>query len=362
MRLTIIMSSLGLGGAERVTASLANAWAALGHDVTVLLLASPEAPRFFETNPGIRVQALSLLGDSRNPVAAAFRNVGRAMALRKAIRVSRPDAVIGFAAETNILTLLATRGLDVSVAVADCADPKVFPINPLWRALRPLTYRMADHIVCQTRGTRVALGDPPRAVVIGNPVESGSPPETPPEPIVVAAGRFVPEKGFDLLIDAFARIAGEIQPWRLVIYGDGPGRAELTAQAAAAGIADRVVLPGAVKNLPAFLSRAAVFALPSRTEGFGNALAEAMAVGRPVAAFDCPTGPGELIRDGETGILVPAADPAALATALRRLISDGALRARLGSAAAEAMHAFRPETIARAWIDLIAATRGGEGH
>lgn len=362
MRLTVTMSSLGLGGAERVTASLANAWTVLGHDVTLLLLAPSDAPQFFETKPEIRIRALGLLGDSSGIFTAISSNINRLMVLRAAIRDSRPDAVIGFAAETNILTLLATRGLGVPVAVADCADPKVFPIGRVWRALRPLVYPLADHIVCQTRGTRAALGEPRQAAIIGNPVEAGAIPDTPPENVIAAAGRFVPEKGFDLLIDAFARIAPENPRWRLVIYGDGPERAALESQAAATGVADRVALPGAVKDLPAHLARASVFALPSRTEGFGNVLAEAMAVGRPVAAFDCPTGPGELVRDGETGILVPAADRAALAAALRRLISDGALRARLGAAAAEAMRAFRPERIAGAWIDLFAAARDGEGR
>ncbi len=362
MRLAITISSLGLGGAERVAASLANAWAISGHEVTLLLLASPETPQFFETKPEIRIRALDLLGDSSGPLAAISSNLRRLRVLRAALRDTRPDAIVSFVAETNILTLLATRGLRIPVAVADCADPKVFPVGRVWRGLRPIAYPFADHIVCQTRGTQAALGNPPQAAIIGNPVEVGAMPDSPPELAIVAAGRFVPEKGFDLLIEAFARIAREIPEWRLVIYGDGSERAALESQIAAADMADRIALPGAVKDLPAHLAQAAMFALPSRTEGFGNVLAEAMAVGRPVAAFDCPTGPGELVRNDETGILVPAADCAALAVALRRLASDGALRARLGAAAAEAMRAYRPERIASAWIDLFATKRGGEGR
>lgn len=142
---------------------------------------------------------------------------------------------------------------------------------------------------------------------------------------VVAAGRLVFAKGHDLLIDAFAEIARHRTAARLTIWGEGPERESLLARAARCGLADRVRLPGHSSDLMTELARGAVFAQPSRREGFGNVVVEALAAGTPVVATEC-TGPAAILGFGRFGVLVPRDDPGALASALAECLDESDLR------------------------------------
>ena len=138
-------------------------------------------------------------------------------------------------------------------------------------------------------------------------------------------GRLCPQKGFDVLLEAFASVAADLPSARLVVLGKGSDREGLLRQAAALGIADRVDFPGWLPNPYALLSRATVFVMSSRYEGFPNALLEAMACGVPAVATDCPSGPSEIL-EGEVGILVPIDDAKGISGALRKILQDPALR------------------------------------
>jgi glycosyltransferase involved in cell wall biosynthesis len=134
-------------------------------------------------------------------------------------------------------------------------------------------------------------------------------------PVVIAVGRLVRQKDFATLIRAFARVRKQRRV-RLLILGEGPLRGALEHLAGETGVAADVRLPGRVANAPAWMARAAVFALSSAWEGFGRVLVEALAVGCPVVSTDCPSGPREILGDGAFGPLVPVGDDAALAAAI----------------------------------------------
>jgi glycosyltransferase involved in cell wall biosynthesis len=167
-------------------------------------------------------------------------------------------------------------------------------------------------------------------------------------------GRLSKEKGFDLLLEAFSRIAGAHLDWQLKILGDGPLRSELEEQAAKRGLTSRVEFTGVVADPFPMLISADLFVMSSRYEGFGNALCEAMASGLAVISFDCPSGPREIVRNEVDGLLVPAEDVIALAAAMDRLMSNCQERMRLAARAPEVAERFGLTRVLKLWDQLFA--------
>ena len=171
---------------------------------------------------------------------------------------------------------------------------------------------------------------------------------------VIAAGRLKHQKDFRRLIRAFAQVAERHPDWKLRICGDGPNRERLEQLIAELGLEGKVELPGPVKNLGPELAAASIYALSSRREGFPMVLLEAMSKGLPVVSFDCPTGPREIVRSEENGLLVPHQDVDALAAALNRMIEDEDLRRRCGAGALTTAERYSIEVIGARWEELLA--------
>ncbi|WP_141576534.1 glycosyltransferase [Actinomadura sp. WMMA1423] len=172
-------------------------------------------------------------------------------------------------------------------------------------------------------------------------------------PVVACVGRLSYEKGVDLMLEAWERVACRHPGWRLHIYGTGPDEADLRARADAAGLSGSVEFRGAVSDVEEALVEASVFALPSRAEGFPMSVLEAMAYGLPTVAFDCAPGVRVLIEDGRDGLLAPPGDIAAFAAALDRLIEDPELRRALGSEARASVPRFGPDAVLARWDRLF---------
>jgi glycosyltransferase involved in cell wall biosynthesis len=201
---------------------------------------------------------------------------------------------------------------------------------------------------------RVLAGAGTRVVRIPNALPSLDGRRASPDAkVIVAAGRLNRQKGFDLLIRAFAPIAAAHPDWQLRIHGGGGQRAALQEQIFAAGLYEQVFLMGPTERLGEALAKGSVFALSSRTEGFGIVLLEAMSKGLAVVSFDCPRGPADIVADGRDGLLVPAEDVDALSRALSAVVEDRALRAHLGAAALEKARAYDPAGIGARWLTLI---------
>lgn len=172
--------------------------------------------------------------------------------------------------------------------------------------------------------------------------------------VLTYLGRLSTEKGVRFLVEAWGLIAGAHPDWTLRLVGSGPEEASLRRQAAGLGTgADRVEFRPPVTDSEAELREAALLALPSLTEGLPLVLAEAMAVGLPCVATDCSAGVRLLAEDGRTGIVVPRADPPALAAALSALMADPSERAALGSRARTSVECYRVEHVTDRWEELI---------
>ncbi len=360
VRLTLIISSLHMGGAPRVATMMANYWAQKGHLVTIVTYLPP-AEDFFSLLPSIDRVAVGGVKPSPNLIVAIAHNIHRLRLIRNAIQASRPVVVISFMDTVNVLTILARFGLHIPLIISERVDPRYYQIGRFWAGLRFLLYPFADDLVVQTESVRQwALRLMPASKIhcIPNPV-----PEPPTldklersegKSILLASGRFIHQKGFDILIRAFAKCAMEHPQWHLrIVGGDGDQREPLEALVAALQLTDRVELRGKSTNILEEYANADLFVLPSRYEGFPNTLLEALTCGLPVIATDCPSGPAEIVRHGIDGLLVPPENVEALASALDELMSDDSKRARLAKQALDVRERFSLEKIMAQWEALI---------
>ncbi|VFR43970.1 Glycosyl transferase, group 1 family protein [plant metagenome] len=366
MKILLLVSSMHAGGAERVAATLVNAWAERGDAPTLLPTYSSKGSCFYPVSDGVDFVWLADLAGVRGggPLAA----ITRLRALRKHIRALRPDVVVSFLTNVNVAAVLATRGLKVPVIVCERTNPVVGKsAGPLLSLARRLTYPFADMVTVQAQATvepfqRMVPGLR-RLEVVPNPL----PPELASAPVaarlpavdarrrIMAMGRLVPEKQFDLLIDVFGLLADANPRWDLCIWGEGPEREALQARIDGLGLADRITLAGRTETPWEVLSQGDAFALTSAVEGFPNVLLEAMALGLPCVAFDCPSGPREMTREGQDALLVAAGDRQGLAQALTRLMQDEALRLALAERAARAARGrYALPAVLSIWDELFA--------
>ncbi|HET8715595.1 MAG TPA: glycosyltransferase family 4 protein [Holophagaceae bacterium] len=363
VRVCFFIWGLRAAGAERVLTFLANRWAAKGWDVTILTMEDGSLPPFYPLAPGIRIRPLGLMRDGGTAWSGLANNLGRLRVLRRAVREARPDVLVSFIDKANTLAVLATRGLGIPVVVSERTDPSRRSLGRAWERLRTFAYRRADALIFQSGAVRDWFPAPiaRKGLVIPNPVPPPPPGSAPPREgprRAVALGRLYPVKGFDVLLEAFAAASTQVPGWELEIWGEGPERGNLERQVEALGLADRVRLPGLTDQPFEVLRASDLFVLPSRAEGFPNALVEAMACGKAVLCTDFGGAAREIVRDGLDGRVVPPADAGALAEALAELMADAGARDRLAAKAPEVMARFEPEQVLAQWEAALAAAAG----
>lgn len=379
IRIVVFIHSLDGGGAERCVSRLLEQWARTRPEIELHLVLN-KARFDYTVPPSVRVHIIgcehvTLLGK----VIDQFRRLKRAIELLNAVR---PDAVLALMPWSNLLALLARvfsrtkprlvlsertsyalqtghglKGLVVRAMVRfvyPAADRLVAVSEDLADELRRTGGLQQNFVVAIPNAVdSEALRAAARAVADPHPWLATSR-ET---PTVVFAGRLEAVKGLDVLLDAWERVLRRI-PARLLILGKGSQLERLQAQAAALpdGGASVQLLPFQA-NPFAFIERADVFVLPSRREGFPNVLLEALALGRPCVAANCPTGPRELLGDDEFGLLVPPANAEALADALVRMLSEPALRAHFGEQARIRAARFSPAAVAERYLSVLLGER-----
>jgi glycosyltransferase involved in cell wall biosynthesis len=367
----LLAHAWGMGGTIRTTLTIA-AYLAERRDVEVVSVYRTREDPFFAFAPGLRVRALhdrrregplarlpSLLIHPED-YAYPWCSLATDLALLRWLRSLRADVLVTTRPAFN---LLAARLAAPDVATVGQEHLHSGAHRPRLAADIRRHYRRLDALTVLTthdeRDYRALLaGAPTRVARIPNPLSPAEPaPADLTATTVIAAGRLNRQKGFDLLIAAFAIVAPSAPGWRLRIYGSGPERDRLQSQIDAGGLGDRVALMGRSSELGAAMAEASIFALSSRFEGFGMVLPEAMSHGLPVISFDCPHGPHDILRGGRDGILVPPEDVDALAAALLELIADPDRRRALADAARRRSRDFDVATIGPDFQGLLATLR-----
>lgn len=357
------------GGVETTTVRLARQLSQRGHE-TDLVTFQHDSP-YLKDSP---FRTLDL--DARRTLTSIPKLV-------RYLRRERPDVVISAHHFANIIAvvtrslsrtdpeLVVTERLQISHVLSDSDNPKDRLLPPLMR----LTYPRADHIVTVSRDAGDALADiigvPPdsidaiyNATLVDEVFDKAEEPLNHPwfqddnMKIVLGVGRLKPQKDFESLIRAFAQVRAERDDVRLVVLGEGDRRPALESLAEDLGVADAIDLNGFVDNPYVFMQNADVFVLSSRYEGMPNVLVEAAALGTPVVATDCPSGPRELLNDGEGGELVSVGDVNAMAEAITyQLDHPTEARERL-EGIQDNLAEFRPEQTVKRYLELV--ERGDE--
>jgi len=379
IRVLHVITRLTLGGSAENTVQQVVALGRAGYACTLAVgLAGSEAAVVEDARRrGCRVRDVPGLARDVHP-ARDLRALGALLAL---VRRERPHVVHTHTSKAGFLGRLAARLARVPVVIHQPHGHVFYGYwgperTRIYVGLERLAARWTDRIVTLTaRGTAEHLargiGRPEQYVAIPSGVPVAELQARAPAPaaararlglparafVVVGVGRLVPVKGFDLLIAALGRLAPELPTARVVLVGDGPERAALAAQAAALGVGDRVTFAGAVPGgsdaLLDHLAAADVCAAPSRNEGMGRVLVEAMALGVPVVGAAVGGIPA-VIGEDEAGRLVPPDDAAALAVALRELAGDPALRRKLAEAARVRAGAFSTQVAEARLLALYA--------
>ncbi|ENZ3705523.1 TPA: glycosyltransferase family 4 protein [Serratia marcescens] len=341
----VIENMAGKGGTERVASGLANALARLpGYEVAVFSLFGERS--FFPLASDVRLRCGG--GDSLFwPWRLAF-----------ALRRERADVIITVSmgklsvVMTPFLRLFCARSrLLLSEHVSFHQYPRVFK----W--LKLLVYRLSDRVIFLTRQDSDAIArwvGAGKCRVIENvsPFRAQAPTPALQQKVALAVGRLSNQKGFDRLIALWRGVAAQVPDWRLLIIGDGPERDALLRQIEDAGLARQVSLLPVTADVADYYRQASLYVMTSRYEGLPMVLIEAMSFGLPLVAYDCKTGPAELIDDGVNGYLVPDDDAAAFSEGVIKLMLDPGLREHFSVAALEKSRRFSPERIYPQWQQL----------
>ncbi len=348
-----VIEGLGGGGAQHVVTTIANHLVRSGRRIIVITFRGP-SDDLFRLDPAVTRFSIGGVHASPNWLVGLLANLKRIYFLRRAIRDAGAPVLVGFVATTNILLVLAALGLGRRVIISERNDPERQRLGVPWDWLRRLAYRRADLVTANSRSAIESLSrfvPQNKLAWLPNPLREPTNRDLAPKvgPTILSVGRLHHQKGFDILLAAFANSEGPAKGWRLSIVGDGDLRATLEADARKLGVAQFVDWPGRVTDPFPFYRSADFFVLASRYEGTPNVLLEAMSCGLPCVVNDALPGALEFVTDGESGLVVPSENAHALTAALNRLIADAHLRRRLGAAARQAIAGTRTEDVVAEW-------------
>ncbi len=351
------------GGVERMIIAIMNEMTRRGHEVALFSWDHADAEAFYPLDP--RVQWFKLdLGSPAKRAGLGLR-LQRAPKVRRIIKAFAPDVIVGFQGGAFRPMAFYTLGYGIPVVAAERTAPSLYEYagTERKRQIELFSFRFAKTITVQF--DRYRAGYPAylqhKIVETPNPVTVARRHAEPDAPgangryTLLSVGRLSYQKNYDVLINAFVEVAERFPLWDLRIVGEGEDRAKLEAMITATpALQGRVSLPGATQDVATQYTTAQLFCLPSRWEGFPNALAEALAHGLPSVGFENCSGVPDLISDKKSGVLAPGMNDAkALAAALSILMDDPQGRAAQGQHAIESMRRYSPEHCFDRWEAVL---------
>ena len=359
IKIILIISSLGHGGAQRVITYIASHLKREKYDIS-LILYEKKGSLLHELSDHIHIY------DFKKQTPWDF--IRLILSTRKVIRESNPDIVMSFLFYTNIVTGLALLFLKrkFKLIFSERNYPPQYllrtPCGWIKKFLIKFTYPKADLVLPNSDLTKVALNNifnvrPERLKTIYNPIDLKSVIQKSQDKVghpffdsrdtqvIVSVGRLVPQKRIDRLLRAFFLVKKQIDIARLIIIGEGKLRAELSELAVKLNIQDLVEFVGFKENPYSWIAKSDIFVLSSDYEGFPNVLLESMACQTPIISTDCQSGPSEIIINGESGLLIPPGDEKEMANGIVKLLENKQLRDKIAENGMKRVAEFSIEKI-----------------
>ena len=362
------------GGVERVLTLKANYFAEhFGYDITIILTEGKDKPLFYPLSDKIQVVNLDVNFEELwncSFVKKCFVYLKKQREYKRKLTAElmriRPDVTDSLLRrEINFITSIKDGSKKIGELHVNRANYRNFEQNEsnvlkkmfakLWMDSLVGKLKELDRLVVLTEKSKASWPELSNVAVIPDPLpfQVGTKSDLRAKRIITI-GRYAYQKGYDMLLRAWAEIENKYPDWQLAIYGMG-NQDSLRNQMRDLGIdASRCLLNGPVEDVAKEYLNSSVFVLPSRFEGFGLVLIEAMSCGVPVVAFNCPMGPDEIITDGEDGFLVPVGDVRALADKLQTLMQNQKLRMQFSESAFCNSDRYRIDRISNQWIKLFA--------
>lgn len=347
----VIQDCTTIGGTERATCCLATELARRGHEVCIVSAYGINGKCAFEKDEKVGFEILSdtrygLEMNTFRRMAEVLRTAGR---IKRCKSIAEADVLICqkfFAAAVGVMA-----GFGGRMVVGEHFPYQMY--GKSLRAIRNMIYRKARKMVvltesCAEEYRKAGI----MTTVIPNMVSFEGGEHHEEGKVIVAAGRLSHEKGFDMLVEAFAREKENLDGWKVEIYGEGECKKELEDKIREKQLEGRIIMAGHAKDMAKVFEHGSFGVVPSRFESFSLVAIEALSCGMPIVAFDCPTGPREILKQGG-GMLVKNGDIAELGKAMTRMANDKELRTKIGQECKSITYRYSADRVVSQWEELI---------
>lgn len=354
-KVIFVTISMRGGGTERVISILANCMVEMGYEVTIMMIAEPGIE--YELDPRIRCVCVS---ETTN--GSLLGRFDRIRKMRKEIKQNQDAYVFGMGTVASMFAVMAAMGLKNKVVVSERNDPDVFNGRQIRKAeeiLRNMLYSCSKYIVLQTVDTVECFPKclHKKCVVIGNPLPNNLPSPgnyEEREKTILVVGRLVGFKNHPMMIRAFARFYENFPEYRLLIFGDGLEKQNLQDLIDSLQLQECAFLKGFSDSIYGELKKGGIYVSTSNSEGISNAVIEALAMGIPAIATDCPVGGARAcIQDGENGFLIPVNGEEQLVNRLEKLATDKELQKKFSKNSVKVRDEYSEENITKKWLALF---------
>lgn len=355
-KIAFIISSLSSGGAERVVSNLSNG---LIENFEIIIITFEKSEPFYELDKRIKViSCIEKIKPSNFIIQSLNLNFLLAKKIYQTFKNENIHLAIGFITSANILTTIAAKIYGIPCIISERNNPMFENVPRLWVFMRNIIYPMANTLVVQTNGVKKLYEKSIKSkkiVILPNPIANKLSElrdiNSKKEKLILTVGRLNKNKGHTDIIKIFSSINNDI--WKLLIIGDGEEKQNLLGLIKNLNLNNKVKIISSIKQIDKYYNISSIFVFASKSEGFPNALLEAMHFGLPCVAFDCDFGPSELIKDSSNGFLIPLGETNAFKRKLMELIYNATLRQKLSLNAIKTTELYMFDTVINDWRKLI---------